>query len=292
MGGIMFKNEKFKGILYLVISSSAFGVMPIITKFVYAQGVSTYSLLFYRFLFAGIILSIYTIFKRVSLKVSLKGFLIISIVSILGYALTAVTLFSSYKYISVGLATMILYTYPAIVTILDSIIYKNKMDRKKLISLIMCFIGLCFLVFNKSANLNVTGIILAFLSAIFFSIYVIGVSHKYVKDINNYVMTEYISFIAGLFIFLIGFSYGDINLKINFVSFVYIVALSLISTVIALITFINGVKIVGPSKAAILSTLEPIVSLILGIIILNESFTFNTALGSLFVVIGVIILSK
>lgn len=288
----MFKNEKFKGILYLVISSSAFGVMPIITKFVYAQGVSTYSLLFYRFLFAGIILSIYTIFKRVSLKVSLKGFLIISIVSILGYALTAVTLFSSYKYISVGLATMILYTYPAIVTILDSIIYKNKMDRKKLISLIMCFIGLCFLVFNKSANLNVTGIILAFLSAIFFSIYVIGVSHKYVKDINNYVMTEYISFIAGLFIFLIGFSYGDINLKINFVSFVYIVALSLISTVIALITFINGVKIVGPSKAAILSTLEPIVSLILGIIILNESFTFNTALGSLFVVIGVIILSK
>ncbi|MFD3156176.1 DMT family transporter [Haloimpatiens sp. FM7330] len=288
----MNNSKQMKGILYLVLSASSFGIMPVLAKLAYKQSINTYGLLFLRFLFATIMLGIYLLKNNISFKITIKQFLLIMFISIFGYSLTSITLFSSYNYISVGLATMILYTYPVIVTILSFILYKERVDKEKIISLLFCLLGVYTLVSIKNTNFNMKGILLAFLASLFFSLYVIGVSNKLIEKIDSYVITFYMSMIANVVVLLIGIGTKSLKLTINFYSFICIVLLAFISTIVALMTFIKGVKIVGPSKASIFSTLEPIVSLILGIIVLREPLTVNIIIGSILIVLSISILFR
>ncbi len=81
-------------------------------------------------------------------------------------------------------------------------------------------------------------------------------------------------------------------MHISFYALVAILLLALISTVVALMAFLEGVRIIGPSKASIFSTIEPIVALILGILILREPISARIIIGSIMIVVSVVILTK
>jgi drug/metabolite transporter (DMT)-like permease len=208
-----------------------------------------------------------------------------------GYSVTTVCLFASYDYIAVGMATTILYLYPALVTVLSLIIYKESINLKKIISLIVSFIGVLSLIGSGTVNLSIRGMILALFSALFYSFYVIGVSHNEIKKLNSYLLSFYISLVVAISMLFIGVSSNSLNFRINFYSLVCIVLLAFISTVVALMAFLEGVRIIGPSRAAIFSNLEPLVSLILGFLILGEKITIGMALGSVLIIISILILS-
>ncbi len=71
----------------------------------------------------------------------------------------------------------------------------------------------------------------------------------------------------------------------------YIFLLALISTVIALMAFIEGVKRIGPTNASILSNIEPIVGMLLGIVLLNESWSIGIVFGSVFIILSAVMVS-
>jgi len=198
----------------------------------------------------------------------------------------------AYNYISVGMASMILYVYPAIVTLLSYLFYKEKISARKAISLIISLVGIYVLIDMGSSSVNVKGLILAGLAAILYSLYVLGSSLKEIKDINSYVLTFYISCASAVLMFIVSMSTGNLNLHISFYGIVAILLLAFISTVVALMAFLEGVRIIGPSKASIFSTLEPIVGLILGILILNEPISARIIVGSIMIVASIIILTK
>ncbi len=197
----------------------------------------------------------------------------------------------AYNYISVGMATMLLYTYPAIVTFLSTIIFKEKVHLKKLICLALSILGIFIMIEGKSTY-NPLGIMLGLLSAICYSFYVLGACHKEIKKINSYVMTFYVSLLAAFTQLIFGLSTNNLNFHIEFYSFIAILLLAFISTVVALMAFLQGVRVIGSSNAAIFSTLEPIVSLVLGVLILKEQLTFRIVLGSILIISSMVILAK
>lgn len=284
--------KKIHGILYIVLSAIAFGIMPILAKLAYSGGASVQTTLFLRFSFATLMLFCYIKSKNISLKLEKKQYVLLIFLGVAGYSLTSTMLFLSYNYISVGMATMIIHSYPAIVTFLSFVFYGEKLSLKKILCLILCILGIFIMVDLGVANYDIKGILLALISAIGYSFYVLGASHKSIKSTNNYVITFYISLVSAISILALGLPTQTISLNIRFYSLVAILLLAFISTVIGLIAFLQGVKIIGPSNASIFGTLEPIVTLVLGILILGEGVDFKTILGSVLIIISMIILAK
>src|SRR5665647_2562857 len=132
--------DKTKGILYIILSACAFGIMPILAKLSYIGGANTYTTLFLRFFFAAIMLLYYLKSKGISMKLTRKQLFLVLIIGVFGFTLTTSSLFMSYNYISIGMASMIFYTYPSIVTLLAHMFYKEKIYKRKIISLLISLI--------------------------------------------------------------------------------------------------------------------------------------------------------
>jgi drug/metabolite transporter (DMT)-like permease len=284
--------KNIQGDLYIILASTAFGVMPILAKLAYGRGATTYTVLFLRFLFAVFILLYVILNKKISLKLDRKQILMVIMLGLFGYSATALCLFISYKYVSVGVATNLLYTYPAIVTLMSRFLYNEKLYGRKIISLLLSLVGVFILIEIRNQSFNITGVLFAFGSAIFYSLYVLGVSTDTAKKINSYVMIFYLSLTSSFIMFLLGVSTSTLDLNIDFYALICIILLAFISTVVALMSFLRGVRIIGPSRAAILSTLEPIVSIILGFLILRERLSLNMIIGSALVIASVLLLVK
>lgn len=285
-------HKELDGGLYIIISSVSFGLLPILGKIAYSYGANTFTVLFLRFLLASIIVLFYIFKNKASLCINIKELLLIALFGILGYSLTSLCLFQSYNYISAGLATMILYTYPAIVTLISMIFFKEKQGAYKLISLAFSLAGVLVLALYGAKIYNIKGIILSLLASLFYSIYVLGISHTRIKNVDNYVSTFLISVVACIFIGITGKATGQLYLNINFYSLVCIALMAFLSTFLALTTFLKGVKLIGATRASIISTLEPVVSLFLGIIILKEASSAYIFIGSSLIMISVIMSTR
>lgn len=285
-------SNKIKGIFYIAIASIAFGIMPILAKLAYKGGANPINTLALRFTFASIILFIYIKTKKLSLRVSKEQIKLILFMGVIGYSMTSILLFIAYNYIDVGIAGMILHTYPLMVMILSIIIYKEKFKLKKFLYLMVTTIGVFIMLDIKVGSINTIGVVLVLLSALCYAIYVLGASNDKVKNIDSYVMTFYISIISAIVGSSTGIVTNSFNNPINFYGIISILLIAFISTVVALMAFLKGVKLIGPTNSAIFSALEPIVSLVLGVIILGESISFKIIIGSTIIILAMIELAK
>jgi len=285
-------SNKIKGIFYIAIASIAFGIMPILAKLAYKGGANPINTLALRFTFASIILFIYIKTKKLSLRVSKEQIKLILFMGVIGYSMTSILLFIAYNYIDVGIAGMILHTYPLMVMILSIIIYKEKFKLKKFLYLMVTTIGVFIMLDIKVGSINTIGVVLVLLSALCYAIYVLGASNDKVKNIDSYVMTFYISIISAIVGSTTGVVTNSFNNPINFYGIISILLIAFISTVVALMAFLKGVKLIGPTNSAIFSALEPIVSLVLGVIILGESISFKIIIGSTIIILAMIELAK
>ncbi len=283
--------KKSRGIFYAVASSAAFGLMPILAKISYNYGMNSITLGFLRFFFAWVILLPIILFKNKSFKLSKKHFLTVVIIGIFTYASTTLTLFLSYKYISVGLATTIHFVYPIVVTLISLIVFKETIYKEKIFALLLSTLGVYFLVYNGDIKLNFLGVFYAIFSGILYSIYIVSIDHSSLKEIDSLLLTFYLSLISSLTLFIGGYFTGNINLKLNMKCYIVALALTLISTVIAITVFQKGIKIIGASNASILSTFEPIVSMILGVTLLKEPISFKIVIGCMMIIASVIVLT-
>lgn len=283
---------KYKGILYALISAAAFGIMPMFAKTAYKNGSNPTSSLLFRFLIAGLILLIYLSIKRISIKISLMQFLILIFTGMLGYTFTTITLFMSYNYLDSGLATSLHYIYPALVCIFSFILYKERMTSEKLLSLILSIGGVYSLIAFENKTLNATGIILALLSGLGYAANVISLNLKKVRSLDNRVVTMYICFGTSLGMFIYGAMTHSIILKMNTQIVISYLGLSVVSTIASMIFLLKAIKIIGSSSASILGTFEAVVSIICGILFLNERLTLSLIIGTLMIIACAVILSK
>lgn len=279
-----------KGIFYTILSAVIFGIMPIMAVYAYKEGAEAFTIVFLRSFWAIFILLIYLSVRNISLKISKEELKSLILLGTLGYASTTLTLFLSYNYISVGLATTLHFVYPILVAVVSVILFKDKINIVKSIALILSVIGILILK-NGQGDLNIYGITLALVSGVLYSYYILGLAHSKVKNINPFVLTFYLSIVTSIFIFLVGIPTGMLTFNMNLFAWIISLLIAFFTSIVAVIAFQIGVKIIGPSTASILSTFEPVVSIILGIILLNESLNSTSLVGCAFIIISVILVT-
>jgi drug/metabolite transporter (DMT)-like permease len=286
---------KLKGFIYAVISAVFFGSAGIFVKQGYDDTFSPIDLLTLQYVFAGIILFIVCLLKyRSYFKLSKELFKKLLIQSVFGNTLMTASFYLSFKYLDVSIATMLLYTYPAMVGIASFVFLKEKISRTKVISILATFLG-CLLVLNiLSGNLegiSLIGILLGVLSAIFYA-FMNMYAATIVENLPALIVTFYTNVIT--LVVLLIFNFGFIG-KLPLVSsqaMINSASLAVFCEIIPLTLLYGAIRYIGPISTSIISTIELPAAAILSFLFLGERLSITQFIGILIVVFSIITLKK
>lgn len=285
-------------IFLVIIGSIAYGFLPIFVKNIIPYGYSSISIVFYRYLFTSIALFIIIIIRKKNLKKNLKisfkinqrQFLELFIFSISGLGLTFYLLSQALLYISAGLTNMIHFGYPVVVIILMAIIYKEKINRLKILSIVSSVIGIFLLtkIVAIESIESFKGIIYALITTITYGSYIIANKKSSFANLDTMVSLFYMSLIISIAFFTAGILTKDLQLLNNIYVFYNFIAISLLCTIFSLGLLLYGVKNLGSSLASILNMFEPTTTVIASAFIYHEKLTINIIIGSVLIILSTV----
>ena len=271
-----------RGYLYAILSAMIYGCMPLMAKAIYADGVTPFTVVFLRNFLALIPLALLAYGEQKTLKIPLKLLPSLSVIAILGCCLTPLLLFSSYNYIASGTATVFHYAYPAIVVMGEILIFRKKMQIGSTISILLCVIGIS-LFYSPDEPINLTGSILALFSAVTFASYVMLLSRFDRSKVSVFSFSFYIALISSIGAFFACVVTGNLAFPATARGWGLCLLFALLVTVGAVVLFQQSTFLIGGERTSILSTLEPITSLVTGAIVFREALGLRILIGVLFV---------
>lgn len=278
----------YLGYFLIFLSATAFGLMPIFAIYAYDHQVSVNTLLFLRFSFASIIFFCYLFMKKRFVPISKRQLLTFFLLGSILYTLQSSFYFSSIKYIPASLAALILYLYPIFVAILSFFVNKEQLTKFMIISMIISLIGILLVLGTPANHVNVFGILLALGAAIIYSIYII-VGGRVTLQVPPLVTSAFIALFAAIAFLILGLITNTLHFHFSFVGWLSILCISIISSVISMATFFAGIKLIGPTKSAILSMVEPVITIIFSTILLHEHMKLLQIVGGAIVLMGTVL---
>lgn len=286
----MKKTTLLRGYLFVIISAFLFGCMPLITKHIYAEGVNTLSLVFLRNALSVPMLGVLAKLSGQLLKVPGKALLSISAVGITGCCLTPLLLFASYNYIASGTSTVLHFIYPALTVVGGILFLRQKTKPGTLLAVAICIAGIC-LFYDPAQPMDLRGGVLALLSGVTYASYILLLGVFPCKDISGFRFSFWTSSITTVLLFIACLVSGKMALPTTVNGWLLSLLLALIINVGAVVLFQQGAFLIGGERASILSTVEPITSVLIGAMFLSETVNMRTGIGSVLVILASILIA-
>lgn len=288
MNGVDFMT---KGKLFLILSAFIYGILPVLAALAYRGGVNGITLTFLRSTISIPVLYAMIRADRRRLRLSRTVLRRVIILGIFGGSLPILLLYLSYHYIATGLATTLHFIYPLIIVLSSAVLYHEKLSRVTLSAVVFVTVGI-FMFSDISHGADTAGIILAILSGIFYSFYVIYIDHSGLDRMDYIVLTFYVMVIMSISVLLFGAATGALSFDISPLSWSVSALISFLVTLGAMPLFQLGVRYEGASTAGILSTVEPITSVIMGAVFLGENVSTGQMMGGAMILLGVLLAEK
>ncbi len=212
-------------------------------------------------------------------------------------AVTTLMLFISFSLIDVGVATTIHFIYPVFVTLGCVMFYKEKLGMQKFFALLIATSGIACFFFGVDMSAGFgggtfMGLFLAVASGVTYAFYIIYMDKSGLKNQPVFKITFYVALMSSIAMGIFGMGTGQLTLTTLTPEAWYIsIVFALLCTVVALSLLQIGIKHVGASTAAILTTFEPITSIICGVLLLGETVTTIKIMACALILIGVVTLS-
>lgn len=279
-----------KGYIYTALSAIIFGLMPLLTKIIIARGATSLTIPFFRVFYVTIVLFFVLKIKKIDLHLEKRDLLSVILTSIFGSGITIIILNESYNYVDTGIATSLHFLYPLFVAILCCFFYGEKIKKKQIISLSFALVGIiCFM---SKGNGSLFGYFLAIASGLTYAYYLVKMDKTGLVKMNALKLFFYLALFTTIEIFTMNLFMQDIVFKMDVLSYVLLLVLALSSSFLATVLLQKGVLLLGSTRASFICLLEPVTSMIVGILWLNEALTFNKGLGGLAIIISLIIFLK
>lgn len=275
--------------MLVIISAVAVSIKGIFAKMLYAYGLDPMTLLALRYsialpMFWGLI------YLYPSDKITVKDHLLLILSGILGLYLAGIADFYGLLYIDVSLERTILYSYPSMVVLLTAFLFKERIDARKVFAIVLTYGGLLLSVkiYKSDLRVDMFGAGLVFLAALVYALgYLLTASLS--KRISAVKISAY-STTAVTFAFL-GTWHGT-SVPNEPKVWVILFLIALISTFIPVVALTVGIKRIGASKAAIVSSIGPVSTAMLAYLILGERMELAQSVGMALVIGGVMVVSS
>jgi drug/metabolite transporter (DMT)-like permease len=284
------QRDNFVGIGSAILSALLFGTSPVVAALAYAGGSNGMTMTFTRSLFSIPFLFLIAKAMKVSLRVRKRELITLFIVSVAGNFATTVMLYSSFQYIGIGLATVLHYLSPVIIMLINIVLFKEKAKSWKILSLFLAFVGMLTF-FTRSGGTLFLGTLLALGSAVSYAIIFLSVEHTTLNTLHHVTLTFYTSLFVSIVSFIVGQASGLLNLRMTLSAWGYSVILALMVGVAAFALLNRAIVLVGSSTTSVISMLEPLTGIVVGSLILKESYSLTNWIGCALILLGAAIVS-
>lgn len=281
-------NNKLKGLIFGVIASIAYGTNPLFSLPLYAEKMTPDSVLFYRYIFATIILGGCLLIKGESLRIKKHEVLPLFGLGVF-FSLSSLFLFQSFLFMDAGIASTILFVYPILVAVIMTLFFKEKASILTFGCIALSIVGISLLYKGDGETaLSTKGLLLVALSALTYSVYIIGVGHPSLRNISIGRMTFWvIAFGSIVYVVRTGFMTELQAVPSSLNGWFNVIGVAIVPTVISIL-FINiAVKYIGSTTTAVIGALEPVTALLIGVLIFHEQITSRIIWGVFLILIAV-----
>jgi drug/metabolite transporter (DMT)-like permease len=282
------KESLAKATALIVISACSFGSLSTITVFVTRAGFGLVPAMFWRYLIAA--LALILVLRASVLRITRRRALQLVIVG--GFAQALITYLSlrALDFLPVGPLAFLFYTYPAWVALISAATGREDLTLARLVALTVAMTGIVLMVGAPDKGiLNPIGVILALGTAFMYALY-LPVLHRIQADIPAGVSSFYL-ILGVLAAFLVaGLVGNELRMPDSPKVWGFVVLLALVSTVLAFASLIAGLRVLGPVRTSIVSTVEPFFTVMLGIVFLGERMTRSTVIGGVLIGAAVLLL--
>ena len=276
-------DSKRTGLLLAALAAIFFGLSSITAKMAsIGAGGNGISIAFYRNLSVLPVLAAILKIKGYGFAVTKKQFVSLLFIGMTCGGLTAMLLYLSYDYISVGLTLCLHFLYPALVALFYAVFFKQKLTKIQGASLLLACLGIWVMMFG-GLEANPLGLTLALLSSVAYSAYLIISDRSGVRELTGFKISFYNTLFGTIFLFIFGHIFGFSFAECRPAGWIWLFLTGLMVVCIGNVMTPEAVKRIGPTVTGILGILEPITSLVCSILLLGEPLTKRSLLGGILV---------
>ncbi len=277
-----------RGTLYVALSACGFASIPIFVTLATRSGAPLLEVLVGRYGLAAVLLA--ALARSTGTRTLQRAGIRVMIVIGVAQALIAYSSLMALNYIPAGTLSFLFYTYPAWVAIIARLRRLEPLTPTRLVALAMSLFGVVVMVGSPTAAaLDPRGVVLALSSAVLYAAYIplIGFMQR---DLTPAATAGYMAIGATIVFLLAKVISSGVAFHLSPIAWRSIAGLAVISTTISFMLFLRGLSVLGPVRTAIISTIEPFCTALLGASLLGQPLTKDTLLGGAFIAGAVVLL--
>lgn len=260
-------RDETRGIALVALSTMAYGILPILAKVAYAAGVAILPLLAWRYVIAAVLIALLERGGQPPpLRTRLRLWAIGSV-----FVFNSIAYFRALEQIPASVTALVLYTYPVLVAFLAALVGVERLRWRALLAALGAFAG-CALTAGGAPQgepLPLSGIAWALLAALVYASYIV-LSSRFGAGVPARVLALHLAQAAAVLCVAFALADGGLSLPLDPRALLAVAGMGVVSTVVAMTTFLAGMALIGPTRASVLSSLEVIVTLVLAFLFLGE----------------------
>ena len=280
-------TDSVKGYVLGVVAAASYGTNPLFALPLLGAGIDAYSVLFLRYFFAIPILALMMVARGRGFGLRRSQVVPLALLGLL-MAASSLTLYVSYDYIGAAIASTLLFIYPILVTVIMALFFHERVSATTVACIVLATAGIGLLYRGgDGAVLHPTGLLLVFLSALSYAIYLVAVNKGQMKQIPTLKLTLYV-IVFGLLLFAFRFQPSTFSvLSARPLLWVSAFCMALFPTAISLLCTSAAIQKIGSTPVAVLGAMEPVTAVAIAILIFHEALTVRLAVGMLLVIVSV-----
>lgn len=282
---------QMRGTFLVALSGMLYGLIGYFGTQLFRDNFSVSGMLFWRFFIAALWLLIISFVAKKNIFQSTGNHRELFKTVLLGvvcYSAASACYFLASKRTGTGLAMVIFFSFPVFVMLFSWLSPHWKMNKYALIALVMILMGLILLKGHGSHTLGILGIFFAIISAFLYAIYVYGSRNS--SKIDSRLLSLLICLGNAIIFLIISYANQSFAFPNSLHEWFDICTLGIVATALPIQLMLDGMKYISPVKASMLSVLEPLVTVIAGLMLLHETVSHIQLLGVLVVLLGVIMI--
>ena len=283
-------NSKLRGTLCGVAAAVFYGTNPFGAMHLYADGITAYTTLFYRFGLAALILGVILAVGRWSFVVTRRELLTLAVLGVL-MGSSSSSLYVSFNFMDVGIASTLLFVYPIMVAVIMAAFFREKVTLATVVSILLSLVGIALL--NRSADgtsLSAIGVSLVMASSLTYAVYIVIVNKSALR-MSSMKLTFYVLLFGLLAILGYTFAMGErVQLLTTPAEWAYALQLALLPTVLSLVLMVIAVHDIGSTPTAIMGALEPMTAVAIGVACFGEILTPRLGIGIVLILTAVLLI--